>query len=245
MASFALVIGIWELAAQMGWIDLFFFSSPSRVIAAGFREVQLPRFWNDVGTSGQEFLTGYVLALALGVPFGLVTGWFRDLNYFFEPWLSAFNSMPRIALLPLVVLWAGLGFASKVVIIFLGAFFPVAINTFLGVRTVDRNFVEVARTFGASRWKFMATIVFPSVLPFILVGMRIAVGRSVAGVVVGEFYQSNAGLGNMIFKAGQTLQTDRLLFGALFMTVLALLFFQMVATLEARVRAWRPRVGSG
>jgi ABC-type nitrate/sulfonate/bicarbonate transport system permease component len=197
-----------------------------------------------VGVSGQEFLIGYVLALVLGVPFGLVTGWFRNLNYFFEPWLSAFNATPRIALLPLVILWAGLGLASKVVIIFLGAFFPVAINTFLGVRTVDRNFVEVATTFGASRWKRITTVVMPSVLPFILVGMRIAVGRSVAGVVVGEFYQSNAGLGNMIFKAGQALQTDRLLFGALFMTVLALVFFQLIATLEGRVRAWRPAVGS-
>jgi NitT/TauT family transport system permease protein len=208
------------------------------------RELQLPRFWTDVATSGQEFLAGYFLAVLLGVPFGLVTGWFRNLNYFFEPWLSAFNSTPRIALLPLVILWAGLGLLSKIVIIFLGAFFPVAINTFLGVRTVDRSFVEVAATFGASRWKRMTTVVLPSVLPFILVGMRIAVGRSVAGVIVGEFYQSNAGLGNMIFKAGQALQTDRLLFGALFMTVLALVFFQIIATLEARVRAWRPRVGS-
>ena len=185
-----------------------------------------------------------MLALVLAVPFGLVTGWFRDLNYFFEPWLSAFNSMPRIALLPLVILWAGLGLASKVVIIFLGAFFPVAINTFLGVRTVDKNFVEVARTFGASRWKRITTVVLPSVLPFILVGMRIAVGRSVAGVVVAEFYTCNAGLGCMIFKAGQALQTDRLLFGALFMTILALVFFQLIATLERRVRAWRPQVGS-
>lgn len=243
-ASFALVLGLWELAAQLGWIETFFFSSPSRIVLAGINEVQLPRFWNDVFISGQEFLVGYVWALAIAIPFGLITGWFRTLNYFFEPWLSAFNSMPRIALLPLVVLWVGLGIMSKIVIVFLGVFFPVAINTFLGIRTVDRNLLDVAASFGASRWKRLWTIVLPSVLPFVLVGMRIGIGRAVSGVLVGEFYTSQAGLGNMVFRAGANLQTDRLLFGALFITGLALLGFQAIAVFERRVRAWRPKIGS-
>jgi NitT/TauT family transport system permease protein len=197
-----------------------------------------------VFVSGQEFAAGYTVAVLLAVPFGIITGWFRSLNYFFEPWLSAFNATPRIALLPLVILWVGLGIMSKIVIIFLGAFFPVAINAFLGVRTVDRNLVEVAGSFGASRWKRITTVVLPSVLPFILVGMRIGVGRSIAGVIVGEFYTSNAGLGNMIYRAGQQLQTDRLLFGALFITIVALLLFRVIGLFEGRVRAWRPAVGS-
>lgn len=244
LATFVLLLGLWELAAQLQWIEIFFFSSPTRILLAGFREVQIPRFWSDVLVSGQEFGVGYVVALLLAIPFGIVTGWFRSLNYFFEPWLSAFNATPRLALLPLVVLWVGLGITSKIVIVFLGVFFPVAINTFLGIKTVDRNLIDVATSFGASRWMRIWTIVLPSVLPFVLVGMRIGIGRAVSGVLVGEFYTSTAGLGNMVFRAGALLQTDRLLFGALFITGLALVGFKAISTIERRVRAWRPQVGS-
>jgi len=243
-ATFALLIGAWEIAAQTGAIETFFFSAPSRIIAAGIKEIQIPRFWNDVFVSSQEFLLGYFAAIAIAIPFGIVTGWFRTLHYLFEPWLSAFNATPRLALLPLVVLWVGLGLESKVVIVYLGVFFPVAVNVFHGVRTVDENLVDVARSFGATTRRRLTTVVLPSVVPFALVGMRIGVGRAIGGVLVAEFYTSQAGLGNMVFRAGQTLQTDRLLFGALFITVLALLGFRAIGALEERFKAWRPRVGS-
>ena len=243
-ATFAVLIGLWELGAQTGFLETFFFSSPSRVVAAGAAEVILPRFWNDVFVSGQEFLVGYVLAIVVAIPFGLLTGWFRTAHYLFEPWLSAFNATPRIALLPLVVLWVGLGIWSKITIVFLGVFFPVAINVFHGVRTVDRNHVDVARSFGASTAMRIRTVVLPTIVPFALVGMRIGIGRAVGGVLVGEFYTSTAGLGNMVFRAGQTLQTDRLLFGAIFITILALIAFRALSAVERRFRAWRPSVGS-
>ncbi len=244
LATFVALLAGWELGAQTGALETFFFSSPTRIIAAGWQEIQLPRFWNDVSVSGQEFLVGYLAAIAIAVPFGVVTGWYRSAHDFFDPWLSAFNATPRLALLPLVVLWVGLGMESKIVIVFLGVFFPVVINTFHGVRTVDANLVEVARSFGASGRRRLLTVVLPSVVPFALVGMRIGVGRAVGGVLVGEFYTSNAGLGNLVFRAGQTLQTDRLLFGALFITGLALLGFRAIGSLERRFGAWRPRVGS-
>lgn len=244
LATFAALIGAWEIAAQTGAIETFFFSAPTRIIAAGVKEVQIPRFWNDVFVSSQEFLIGYAVAIAIAIPFGILTGWFRTLHYLFEPWLSAFNATPRLALLPLVVLWVGLGIESKVVIVFLGVFFPVAVNVFFGVRTVDQNLVDVAQSFGASTRRRLMTVVLPSVVPFALVGMRIGVGRAIGGVLVAEFYTSQAGLGNMVFRAGQTLQTDRLLFGALFITALALLGFRAISTLERRFRVWRPRVGS-
>jgi ABC-type nitrate/sulfonate/bicarbonate transport system permease component len=244
LATFAAVLALWEIGADTGKLDTFFFSSPSRIVVAGYNEVQLPRFWNDVFISSQEFVIGYVIAVVLAVPFGLVTGWFRTLHDLFDPWLSGFNSTPRLALLPLVVLWVGLGIASKIVIVILGVFFPVAVNTFHGVRTVDAHLMEVSTAFGASTWRRVWTVVLPSVLPFALVGMRIGVGRAVGGVIVAEFFTSNAGLGNFIFRAGQQLQTDKLLFGALFITILALGVFTLASRLERRFRAWRPRVGS-
>jgi NitT/TauT family transport system permease protein len=244
LATFALLVVVWEIAARAEVINPFFFSSPSGVLDAAAVNIVTPEFWNDVWVSSQEFLVGYVAGIAVAIPFGLLTGWFRPLHFLFEPWLAAFNATPRLALLPLVVLWVGLGFWSKAVIVFLGVFFPVAINTFQGVRTVDRNLYEVALSFGASGYRRIMSVVLPSVTPFALVGMKLGIGRAVSGVVVAEFFTSQDGLGNFIFRAGAQLDTGKLLFGAFFITALALGAFAAISAIERRVKAWQPRVGS-
>lgn len=244
LATFAALIVLWELAARLDIIPRFFFSSPSAIIAAGGGAIVDAAFWNDVLVSSQEFVVGYVIAVVLAVPFGMLTAWFRTPHYMFEPWLAGFNATPRLALLPLVILWVGLGFWSKTVIVFLGAFFPVAVNTFHGVRTVDKNLLDVSTSFGASGARRVWTVVLPSVLPFTLVGMRLGVGRGISGVIVAEFFTSNAGLGHYVFAAGARMETDKLLFGAIFITILALLVFRAVSAVEKRFKAWQPRVGS-
>jgi NitT/TauT family transport system permease protein len=234
--TFVAVFALWEIGARAGWLHPVFFSSPSAVIIAGIAEVQDPRFWNDVWISSIEFLVGYTLALIIGVAVGLVTGWYRRAAYFMDPWLAAFNSMPRVALLPLVVLYLGLGIWSKVGLVFLGVFFPVALNTFHGVRTVDPRFRQVTRSFRASERKVFVTLVLPSVVPFIASAARIGVGRGVAGVAIGEFFTSQAGLMHMIRDAAQFLETDRVLFGTLVITVLALGVYATVQLIETRVQ---------
>jgi NitT/TauT family transport system permease protein len=178
----------------------------------------------------------------VAIPFGLITGWYRRLGYAIEPWMNGLNATPRIALLPLVVLWAGIGPSATTVIVFLGVFFPVAINAFYGVRTVDRGLLAVANSFGASEFRKFHTLILPSMLPFILAGARLAIGRGVIGVVIGEFYSSQAGLGNYIFVAVATLQIDKVLFGALFITALALIAFVALQRLEHRFQSWRPQM---
>lgn len=242
LLSFLAVIATWEIGGRMGYLNPSFFSYPTRILDAGIGEVGQPGFWNDVRVSGLEFSTGYLAALAVAIPFGLATGWFRRLHYFFDPWLNAFNALPRIALLPLIVLWVGLGIWAKIVVVFLGVFFPVALNTFHGVRTVDRNLLAVASSFGSNRRHLFLTIVLPATVPFALTGARLGVGRAVAGVVVGEFYTAEAGLAHRMFKAGQVLETDRLLFGALVITLLALGVFKCVSVIEQRFSHWRPAV---
>lgn len=244
LGSFAVLIVAWEVTSRLGMINPFFFSSPTGVLDAAAQNIVQPEFWNDVWISTQEFLVGYIAAIAIAIPFGLLTGWFRPLHFLFEPWLAAFNSIPRLALLPLVVLWVGLGFWSKAVIVFLGVFFPVAINTFQGVRTVDRNLYDVALSFRASSYRRIMSVVLPSVTPFALVGMKLGIGRAVSGVVVAEFFTSDDGLGNFIFRAGAQLDTGKLLFGAFFITALALLAFAAISAIERRVKGWQPRVGS-
>jgi ABC-type nitrate/sulfonate/bicarbonate transport system permease component len=244
LTTFVIFIVAWETASRLGMINPFFFSSPTLVVEAGSKAIFTSEFWNDVRVSTEEFGVGYIAAVALAVPFGLLTGWFRRLHYLFEPWLAAFNATPRLALLPLVVLWVGLGFWSKAAIVFLGVFFPVAINTFLGVRTVDSNLYDVSRGFGATSYRRIMSVVLPSVLPFALVGMKLGIGRAVSGVVVAEFFTSDDGLGNFIFRAGAQLDTGKLLFGAFFITALALGAFAAVSAIERRVKAWQPRIGT-
>lgn len=235
LISFGAFFALWELAARLEWINPFFFSSPVDVFLAGLAEIGEASFWNDVWTSSYEFLAGYLGAVGTGIAFGLVTGWYRRAAYFFDPWLAAFNAMPRIALLPLIVLWLGIGVWSKIAIVFLGVFFPVALNTFHGVRTVDRDHLQVALSYGASQSKLFQTVILPSVVPFVMTGARIGVGRAVAGVVVGEFYTAQAGLAHRIFRAGQQFQTAEVLFGTLVITVLALGVYTAVRAVESRV----------
>ncbi|HEX5040909.1 MAG TPA: ABC transporter permease [Candidatus Limnocylindria bacterium] len=244
LASFVILIVAWETAARLNLINPFFFSSPTAIVASGAENIATPEFLNDTWVSGQEFIVGYLWGVGLAIPFGLLTGWYRPLHFMFEPWLAAFNATPRLALLPLVVLWVGLGFWSKAVIVFLGVFFPVAINTFLGVRTVDRNLYDVSLSFGASGYRRIVSVVLPSVAPFALVGMKLGIGRAVSGVVVAEFFTSEDGLGNFVFRAGAQLDTAKLLFGAFFITALALGAFAAVSAIERRVKKWQPRVGS-
>jgi NitT/TauT family transport system permease protein len=244
IASFVGFFLFWEIGAAVGWVDLFFFSSPSRILATAVREVQLPRFWNDVWVSGQELVGGYVAAVVIGIPLGIFCGWYRRINYFFDPWLNFMNALPRVALLPLIVLWVGLGIWSKIIVVFLGAFFSIVINTLYGVRTVDRRLLDVAHSFGANDPRIFRTVVLPGSVPFILAGLRLGVGRALIGVIVGELYAANAGLGYMITLASQTLQTDRLLFGVILLTLMGVLMVELLRVFEKRFQRWRPSVGS-
>jgi NitT/TauT family transport system permease protein len=235
---------LWEAAARLGWISSLFFASPSSIFWAGVEAVQTADFWNDCWVSAKEFGIGYLAGVAVGLPFGVLTGWFRRWQYLVDPWLNALNATPRIALLPLIVLWFGLGLASKVVVVFLGVFVSIAFNTFHGVRVVEQSLMAVPLSFGANQRKRVTSVVLPSVVPFALVGMRIGIGRGITGMIVGEYFTSRAGLGNFIFRAGERLQTDRLLFGSIVVTAFGLGAFWGIARLERRFRRWRPLVGS-
>ncbi len=230
----------WELGANAGIVDQFFFSKPSAIAVAGFNEVQLPRFWNDFKVSAWEFASGYTLAVILAVPLGIIFGWYRRLSYMADPWLNLINSLPRVALLPLIVLWVGIGIESKITVVFLGAFFSVIIPTVQGVRTVDRRFLDVARSFGASQRRLFTTVVMPATVPFITTGLRLGVGRALIGVVVGELYAQTEGLGVLITRASSNLQPDRMIFGILLFTFAGIVSVEGLRRVERYFQRWRP-----
>lgn len=238
-----LFVVVWQVGADAGAIDKLFFSSPSAVAVAGWEEVQNPRFWEDVRISGWELFVGSALAIAVAIPLGLLIGWYRRLNYAADPWLNFANALPRAALVPIIVLTAGLGIEMKIVVVFLGGVFTIMVATVEGVRTVERQLLDVARSFRASQRRIFTSLVIPGTLPFIVSGMRIAIGRVLAGIIIAEFYAQTQGLGVMIYKASNNFLQggmDRAMFGILLFTLFGIVLYEAVGSAERYFQRWRP-----
>src|SRR5882762_5393112 len=159
------VLLLWEAFARSGLVDPLFISSPTRVAQAGFGLLQDRDFWNDLTVSGTEFVFGYALAVAIAIPLGLAIGLSKRLQYMLSPFVDTLNAVPRVTLLPLIIIWFGIGIWSKVVVVFLGAVIPILINTQSGVKTSEARFLKVARSFGASELKLFVSIILPGTVP--------------------------------------------------------------------------------
>ena len=236
---------VWELVGNtFQLINPMFMSAPSLVWNAAVQLFSSGEIYNDLYVSGVELFWGYFLSAVVAVPFGISIGWYKKMSYIFDPFVNAMNATPRVALLPLVIIWLGIGILSKVGIIFLGAVFPILINTRDGVKTTPINLLTAARSFGASEWMIFKTVVLPSTIPFILTGLRLGLGRAIVGVMVGELYAATAGIGFMITVAGATFQTDKVFVGVLVFALAGMLGMELLTRVEARFNKWRPKVGS-
>ena len=236
---------IWELVGNtLQLINPMFMSAPSLVWKAAVQLFSSGEIYNDLYVSGIELLWGYVLSAVVAIPFGISIGWYKKMSYIFDPFVNAMNATPRVALLPLVIIWLGIGILSKVGIIFLGAVFPILINTRDGVKTTPVNLLTAAKSFGASEWMVFKTVVLPSTIPFILTGLRLGLGRAIVGVMVGELYAATAGIGFMITVAGATFQTDKVFVGVLIFALTGMLGMELLTRVEGRFNKWRPKVGS-
>jgi ABC-type nitrate/sulfonate/bicarbonate transport system permease component len=226
-------------------INPMFMSAPSLIFKSAVDLFSSGEIYHDLKISGIEFFWGYILSVVVAIPFGIATGWYKRASYVFDPFVNAMNATPRVALLPLVIIWLGIGIPSKVGIIFLGAVFPMLINARDGVKTTPLNLINAARSFGASEWQVFKSVVFPSTLPFLLTGLRIAIGRALVGVLVGELYAATAGIGFMITVAGATFQTDKVFVGVLIFALSGIVLTEILDRVEHRFDKWRPKVGAG
>jgi len=243
--SVTLFLVIWELVGNtFQLINPMFMSAPSLIWNAAIQMFFSGEIYNDLYVSGIELFWGYFLSAVVAVPFGISIGWYKKVAYIFDPFVNAMNATPRVALLPLVIIWLGIGILSKVGIIFLGAVFPILINARDGVKTTPVNLLIAARSFGASEWMIFKTVVFPSTVPFILTGLRLGLGRAIVGVMVGELYAATAGIGFMITVAGATFQTDKVFVGVLIFALTGMIGTELITRVEKRFNRWRPAVAS-
>lgn len=235
VASVALFLVAWEIAPRVGLVDPFFTSQPSRVAMAAVEVARSGTLLGDATVSLTEFAAGFALAVAIGVPVGLLLGTFRTLRFLVDPPVMALYATPQLALLPIFVVWLGVGMASKIAVVFVGAVIPIAINTMAGVRQVDASLVLAARSFCATRRDLFAKVILPASRPAVVLGIRLGLSRGVLGVVVGEMYVSQQGIGNEIMRLGSAFHVDELLVYILLVSAFGLGATTLMRRLEERV----------
>lgn len=243
-AVIVLLLIIWELLpyfVPMKQGTRLFFTVPSRILAALWQMFASGSIWAPLGVSATAFAIGLALAIAAGLPLGILLGRSNALNAMFDPFITAFNATPRLVFLPLLMLWLGIGLGSKVAIVFLGALFPLLINTHEGVRNADKVLINVVRSFGAKEWDVARLVVIPNSLPFIVVGLRLAIGRAILGVVVAEFFGAQDGLGVLMVRAASSFNVDVVFAGLIIFAVLSLIMTGLVKLVEERMNRWRPQ----
>jgi sulfonate transport system permease protein len=226
---------IWEVAPRVGMADATYTSQPSRVIAAGLEIVSTGSFVRDVEVSLSEFAIGFALAIGIGVPLGLLLGRFPVLRYLLDPPIMAIYATPHLALLPIIVVWLGIGMQSKIAVAFVGGVVPILLNTMAGVRGVERSWVVAARSFCAGEWDVFVKVILPASLLSVIMGIRLGLSRAILGVVVGEMYQSQAGVGNEIMRYGAEFRTDYLLFDVLLVSLFGFAGTSAVRALEEKL----------
>ena len=248
ISSIVLLLIVWELLPRFFTMSAgtkLFFTTPSQIAGTLWKMFATGSIWQPLSVSASGFGVGLALAIVVGLPLGVLIGRSRTLNAMLDPFVTAFNATPRLVFLPLVMLWFGLGLWSKVVIVFIGALFPILINTYEGVRNSDKLLINVVRSFGAKEWDVARLVVIPNAMPYIVAGLRLAIGRAVLGVVVAEFFGSESGLGVMMVQAAGRYQVDIVFAGLIVFAVLSLAMTAAVQMLESRLGRWRPPQGGG
>jgi taurine transport system permease protein len=238
------VIGIftvWEIAGNMNLWDPLFFSHPS-VIWDGFLSLTTGPLLSDLRVTGLEFLLGMMIALGIGVPLGILLGTSKRLYWAFDPVVTALYSTPILVLTPLMVIWFGLGIGSKIANVAILAVFPVLINMMEGVRNTDSSLMRAARSFGANGWAIQKDVIFPSVVPFFVTGLRLAIGKGMIAVVVGEYIAATEGIGYRIRADAEVFNTPRYLAGVLIMVVVSVVIMALIKVLERKLAPWRTPV---
>jgi len=235
--SLVVVIGLWQLFGPQ--INPLFASYPTEILRAFWKMTASGELPKAFLSSMQPFLAGYALAAILGVPAGLLLGRFRVLDAAFGIYVIAGYSTPLIALVPLLMIWFGLGFVVKTVIIFLLTFFPVCINTWIGVKAVPKTLLEVGTAFCAPQSAVMRQIVLPAVLPYIMAGLRLGIGKAVIAMVIAEFLTAISGLGGVIISAANSFKTAEMFVPIIIIMVLAVLLTALVGFIERRVAPWQ------
>jgi NitT/TauT family transport system permease protein len=229
----------WEGVTRTGWVPPLVLPSPLGVLAAGAEMLTTGELAVHIATSLRRIVLGFGLGALGGVSVGLAVGVFSLAEAIGNPLIAATFPIPKIALLPLLILWLGIGEASKVAVIMLGVFFPMAINTYTGVRHADPLLIRAAVSFGAGRWSVIRKVMLPSALPMIFAGLKLGAGTSLLLLVAAEMIAANSGIGFLILNAQNLMETTKLMVGIVLLSLLGLASHWLLVRLERAALPWR------
>lgn len=233
------LVTLWEAFARAGWVPVLFLPSPLGVLGEGWEMLGSGELLVHVASSLRRLVLGFVIGGGLGVIVGVAVGFFAVAEAVGTPLIAATFPIPKIALLPLLILWLGLGEPSKVAVIALGVFFPMAINTFAGVRQADPLLIRAAVAFGARRWSVIRKVILPSALPMIFAGLRLGAGTALLLLVAAEMIAVESGIGFLVLHAGNLMQTTKLMVGIVVLSLLGVLSHWGLGRLERAAVPWR------
>ena len=240
VASVAVLLIFWEIFGRR--INPVFGSYPSAIATAFWELAVTGQLWSALYDSLRPFVIGYALAILIGVPLGLFIGGFRVAEAALGLYITAGYAMPLVALVPLLILWLGLGFAVKVAVIFLMSLFPICINTWLGVTAVPKTLIEVGKSFVAPDTVILRRIIFPATLPYIMAGIRLAVGRAVVGMVIAEFFTTISGLGAVIINSANNFDTATMFVPIIILMLMAIGLNWLIGFVEHWVAPWQAEI---
>ncbi|MCW5720980.1 MAG: ABC transporter permease [Devosia sp.] len=236
LGTIVLLLVVWEVLARQA--NPILIAPPSKVLQALVAMISDGTLGKALAASSQPFVVGFLAAIVIGVPLGLLIGRFRYVEAALGWLVIVGYAMPMIALVPVFMLWFGLGFLVKAVMVATMTVFAIIINTWNGVQNVPRSLIEVGKAFNASPQRVLTQIVLPSVIPSIMTGLRIGIGKAVIGIVIAEFFTALTGLGGIIVEAGGTFQPDRMFAAVLVLSIIATGLTWLVGRLERRIAPW-------
>jgi taurine transport system permease protein len=241
LGAFAVVLffAAWQAIFLVVPFNPLFISKPS-LIAAGLVDlVESGELVDDLAVSSVPFFLGLAAAVVIGVPLGIVMGWRVRVGYALDPLMTIFYASPLVALAPLLVIFFGVGVSGKTIIVFSLAVFPFVFNACAGVRAVDRRLIDVVRSLGGSEWDLYRKVLLPSVLPYVVAAARIAIGRALIGVLVGEFFAASEGIGFAISRFGDLFAIDKMFACILIVMVIAVVLTEGIRFAERSAFPWR------
>lgn len=234
--SLVAFLALWQLVGQQ--IDPVLFTTPTAVVSAGLQMIASGELWSYLWPSLVVLIVGLAVSAVAGIALGLLLARFWVFDVAFDMYITFLYSIPTVALVPLIVLWAGFESTAKIVILFLFAFFPLVINTYQGVKSVDPRLLEVGRAFRCSELQLWANIVLPAALPFIVTGLRLAVGRGLIGMVLADLYTAISGIGYLIVRSASTYRVDKMFVPIVVLGVLGITLTALLRAAERRIAPW-------
>ncbi len=235
-----LLVTLWQIASQQGWLSTRILPAPERIVTTFWQLTASGELWQHLVISSWRALTGFAIGGSLGLALGLITGTSNSGERLLDTSLQMLRNVPHLALIPLVILWFGIDEAAKIFLVALGTLFPVYLNTYHGIRNIDRGLVEMARSYGLSGWSLFSQVILPGALPSIMVGVRFALGLMWLTLIVAETISANSGIGYLAMNAREFLQTDVVVVAIILYALLGKLADVAALLLERLWLRWHP-----